>query len=395
VPLRRAAQSADRSALGSPAVHHGEPVRARATRQDLLLLQRTAGNRAVAQILQRQKAAGRYQLTKEARLRGDAPPTYPVLHTIAKGSYVQVQDKGARTSNFKAGRKTNEHSWTTWQATSGWIEDSKLKAAPQAQPQPQPQPQQPAATVASRPTAPMSSAPKPIAAPPKRTQPAAIGAGGNTRRPTEVLSTPSGSFVDELNSPRDLNPLLGNVRATEVKPVDQDKLKVTISGGRLYTHDREYPLDSGGAEIRYVLCQVGNGGLQLYASQLFDYPVKADTDDDDDESDVGATAGPVDLIRNYPTMQSHAQVTGTVIGAGDFVVTDGRITQVSNQSGTWHPHGNHLAAALRAMTAWNVLDAGLVKTGKIRVKQFLPDTESDNPDAGETVTLKPSHLQNL
>src|SRR6516225_9893304 len=109
----------------------------------VLQLQRTAGNQAVAGLLQprrllsRQKTPGRYQLTKEARLRDDAPPAYPVRHTIPKGAHVQVQDKGTRTSNFKAGRKTNEHSWTAWQAqtgaTLGWIEDSKLKAAPAPQ----------------------------------------------------------------------------------------------------------------------------------------------------------------------------------------------------------------------------------------------------------------------
>ena len=106
----------------------------------VLQLQRSAGNQAVARLLQprrlsRQKTPGRYQLTKEARLRDDAPPAYPVRHTIPKGAHVQVQDKGTRTSNFKAGRKTNEHSWTAWQAqtgaTLGWIEDSKLKAAPE------------------------------------------------------------------------------------------------------------------------------------------------------------------------------------------------------------------------------------------------------------------------
>src|SRR6516225_1527387 len=62
-------------------------------RLDLLLLQRVAGNCAVSQIVQRQKTPGRYQLTKEARLRDDAPPNYPVLRTIPRRAHVQVHDK--------------------------------------------------------------------------------------------------------------------------------------------------------------------------------------------------------------------------------------------------------------------------------------------------------------
>jgi hypothetical protein len=360
-------------------------------RLDLLLLQRVAGNCAVSQIVQRQKTPGRYQLTKEARLRDDAPPNYPVLRTIPRRAHVQVHDKGTRTSNFKAGHKTNEHSWSTWQATSGWIEDSKLTAAPEPQqlpahasPPPRSIPATSASTAISRPSVPAYSAPKPIAAPPRRPQTPAIGIGGNKRQVADDLSMGSSSFQQELESPDDLTPLLGNVRPTEVKLVDQTKLKVTISGDRLYTHDGKHLLDSDEADIRYVLCQVGGGGLQLYASQMFRREIKADTSDT-----------PVDLIGTYPFMESHAQVTGTVIGAGDFIVKDGLITQISNKSGTWHPRGSHLAGALRAMTDWNVLDASLVKTGGIPVKQFLPGSDPNNPDEGKLVTLHPRHLQNL
>jgi hypothetical protein len=98
----------------------------------VLALQRSAGNRAVSQMLQRQKTPGRYRLTTQARLRADVP-NYPVLYEIPHGAHVQVQDRGNRISNFKAGSKTNEHSWSTWQWTQGWIEDSKLTAAPEPQ----------------------------------------------------------------------------------------------------------------------------------------------------------------------------------------------------------------------------------------------------------------------
>ena len=377
----------------------------------VLQLQRSAGNQAVARLLQprrlsRQKTPGRYQLTKEARLRDDAPPAYPVRHTVPKGAHVQVQDKGTRTSNFKAGRKTNEHSWTAWQAqtgaTLGWIEDSKLKAAPAPQqppahapPPPLSIPATPGSTVIPRPPVPAHSTPKPTAPPTRRPQTAAIGIGGGKRQVADDKSMGSRSFQAELTaqSPGDLNPLLGNVKVTDVKLVDQTKLKVTIRGDRLYTHDGKHLLDSDEEDIRYVLCEVGGGGLQLYASQTFRHEIKADTSDTDDGP--GTSEIPVDLFSTYPFMESHAQVTGSVIGAGDFVVSNGQITEITNKSGTWHPRGSHLAAALHAMTAWRVLDTGLVKTGAIPVKQFLPGSDAVNVDEGDLVTLNPRYLQTL
>jgi hypothetical protein len=363
----------------------------------VLLLQRAAGNRAVSQMVQRQKKAGHYELAKEARLRGPAPG-YSVLHTLSKGTRVQVLDNGGRTSNFKAGRKTNEHSWTRWQATEGWIEDSKLKAMP-APPQTlvaSPPPSSvPAASTSSAVSS--TSLPKPKSSPPQRTQTAAIGIEGKKRPGADTLSMGSESFQEKLTEETATlsGALLPNVRFTEVKAVDQTKLKVTIVGERIYTHDGRHRLDTEGAEIRYVLCQVGADGLQLYASQMFKTEITADTADTDDESEASETPALVDRFRAYPSMESHAQITGSVIGAGDFVVSDGRITQISNKSGTWHPHGDHLVTALRALSGWKVLDAELVRAGKIKVKQFLPDLQSDNPDAGDLVTLDPRQFEKL
>jgi hypothetical protein len=409
-PLRRSAESAEGDRSPAPAGLARSPLpaisRAGATPQDLLLLQRAAGNRAVSQIalLQRQKAPGRYQLTKEGRLRSDAPPTYPVRYTIPKGARVQVEDKGTRTSNFKAGRKTNEHSWSTWQspggATSGWIEDSKLKAVPEPPRLPTVTPP-PASTGGPRPA---SSAPA-KAEPQPRPQTEAMGIGGNKGPAAKGLSTGSTSFRAglTLQGLGDLDKtLLANVRFTEVKPVDQNKLKVQILGDRLYTHDGKHRLDSDGELIRYVLCRVGDDGLQLYASQTFEVPTRAsDTDDDEPdvsetEPDVSEPAVKVDLISTYPFMSSHAQVaTGNVIGAGDFIVQDGQVIEISNQSGTWYPRGNHLVTALRAMTAWRVLDLALVKSGEIAVKQFLPAGDAVDVDKGDLVTIGPLHLQDL
>ena len=86
---------------------------------------------------------------------------------------------------------------------------------------------------------------------------------------------------------------------------------------------------------------------------------------------------------------SHAQVTGAVVGAGDFVITQGVITKLSNQSGTWHPHGNNLVTALRAFTQWGVLDDRAVKAGGIEVNQSIPARDQTNVDAGRLVPLDP------
>ena len=173
-------------------------------------------------------------------------------------------------------------------------------------------------------------------------------------------------------------PLVGNVKVTDVTPLDQEKLKVTIARGRLYTHDGKYPLDTEGGDVRYVLCRTGDD-VELYVSQVFEYVPGADASQ----------------IQTYPSMTSHAQVHGTVVGAGDIVISEGKITSLSNKSGTWHPRGSHLATAMRALVSWGVLDATLVKQGGIEIRQFLPGRDAIDVDEGELVTLGARHLQNL
>ena len=346
----------------------------------MLLLQRVAGNRAVSRaVIQRQKSPGRYGLTKQANLRADAPPTYPVLDTIPKGAHVQVEPKGARTSNFKAGHKTNEHSWSSWQSAaglrSGWIEDSKLKAAPSLP------------TSIPAPSVPVSAPPPSTRVPSQPPAPAqwrptaAVAIGGGKGKGRADKSMGSKSFQEGLEAEGlgDLDrPLVGNVKVTQVTPLDREKLKVTIDRGRLYTHDGKYRLDTEGGDVRYVLCRTGDD-VELYVSQVFKYVPGADASQ----------------ILTYPSMTSHAQVHGTVVGAGDIVISDGRITRLSNQSGTWHPRGSHLVTAMRALVRWGVLDAALVKRGGIEIRQFLPGTDDIDVDAGELVTLGAHHLRDL
>jgi hypothetical protein len=209
----------------------------------------------------------------------------------------------------------------------------------------------------------------------------AMTIGGGARRGPEAVGESAGtnSFQEAIRVPGlgDLTEALQpNVMFTEVTPVDQTKLRVKINGGQMYTHDGRHVLDTRGALVRYVLVAAGNS-VELYASQV-----------------VAANLGGRGIL-DYPTMTSHAQVTGTVVGAGDFVITRGVITKLSNQSGTWHPHGNNLVTALRAFTQWGILDEAAVKLGDIQVSQWIPKLDQVDVDKGKLVPLDAAALQNL
>ncbi len=90
----------------------------------------TSSQPAPGTALQLQKATGWYRLSKEANFRND-DAEYSVIKKLAAQTVVEVQDKGGRTSKFKAGLKSNEHSWIENPIghEHGWIEDSKLAKA--------------------------------------------------------------------------------------------------------------------------------------------------------------------------------------------------------------------------------------------------------------------------
>lgn len=91
-------------------------------------------------VLQMRKPPGFYKLNKTANLRAR---NHAVIRQIAEGQTVYAKNN-ALQSNFKAGTHwystTNEHTWVEWDDPSdpeneyleaeGWIEDSKLDAAP-------------------------------------------------------------------------------------------------------------------------------------------------------------------------------------------------------------------------------------------------------------------------
>jgi len=93
-----------------------------------------------ASIIQRQLAPGEYKTKSYANIRAEHKPWTP--HGQVKiNARVIVLDKAGRTSLFKAGWKTNEHSWVqaaekdllnsavTSGTLTGWINDDNLVAA--------------------------------------------------------------------------------------------------------------------------------------------------------------------------------------------------------------------------------------------------------------------------
>lgn len=154
---------------------------------------------------------------------------------------------------------------------------------------------------------------------------------------------------------------------------DQRKCRATVRGdGTVWTHDDRYPIESAGQWIRYVLIDAGDSNLELYISQEISESVEL-------ESAAGMT--------DYPTLQSHAQIQGSVIGAGDMIVEAGRITAVSNKSGTWQPRGSHLAYTLKFLARIGLIGEDAIVSGAVTVRQFLSRPDGYDVDAGDLVRL--------
>jgi len=165
------------------------------------------------------------------------------------------------------------------------------------------------------------------------------------------------------------------VRALE----DPKKCRVVIRpDGTLMTYDGQHLLDttSGGNEsddstdvaieegtTRYLIVFEA-GQPVLYASQLH------------------KGEGRLDL---YPTLTSHAQIGGNIVGAGDMTIKAGRVIALTNKSGTWLPRGPHLVATLRWLVLVNIISADAVYNGTVKVEQFIKNESDDgqNPDDGD------------
>ncbi|HEU5353767.1 MAG TPA: hypothetical protein VFU65_04875 [Actinocrinis sp.] len=168
--------------------------------------------------------------------------------------------------------------------------------------------------------------------------------------------------------------LPGGVMNYDVSPLgDQAKCLAFISpGGLLYTHDGLHPIDSAGKPIRYVLVLGSEGEPVLYISQHVAAAAEGQTGFSDHE---------------YPILESHAQIEGQVIGAGDMIVNVGQIEFVSNQSGTWRPRGRNLAHTLKFLVRIRLLKETDIAQGKVTVGQFIGQPDGYNVDEGELVML--------
>ena len=182
----------------------------------------------------------------------------------------------------------------------------------------------------------------------------------------------TGSFRAALdNTPDDADIGLANaVPQTRGERTDQDRLKAVIGDdGTVRTHDGVYAIDSDGHPLRYVLVAGDDSDPVLYIDQSLS---AADT-----------TLAGVDNLSKYPTLDSHGEITvGRVIGAGDIRVAAGKITFISNKSGSWHPNGDNLARTLKFLVRAGLVDERDIVQGNVTVAQVINKTEGMDVDAG-------------
>lgn len=197
---------------------------------------------------------------------------------------------------------------------------------------------------------------------------AAVGIGAGAGK------SGTGSFIEAIANTPSLNELglVRTVQQAEVGAVNKAHCLVTVAGGRLMTHDGHYRLDTGGVDMRYLIL-LEAGQAVFYASQTLS---------DDDEDGLGHVEA-----RAYPILGSHGQIDGTVIAAGDWVVSNGRLTRISNQSGTWQPNGPNLAITLKLLVRMHIVSENAIVTGNVTVEQFISRPDGYNVDAGKLRTI--------
>jgi hypothetical protein len=199
-----------------------------------------------------------------------------------------------------------------------------------------------------------------------------IGVGTSTGKPSAGGSS---SLIDGLDNTPD-NSKIGLSRNVqpEDRGGDQRRYLVDIGGdGILKTHDGRFLIDTHGKRLRYVMVVV-TGKAVLYAHQS----VSAEDE---------ATLQAHDSMVGYPALDSHAQIDGHVIGAGDFIVSQGRIQWISNKSGTWQPGGANLAATLKLLVRMKVLNENAIVKKRVTVAQFIHRPEGYDVDDGDLMEL--------
>ncbi|MEV6682970.1 hypothetical protein AB0N09_39835 [Streptomyces erythrochromogenes] len=160
--------------------------------------------------------------------------------------------------------------------------------------------------------------------------------------------------------------LISHVSITDVDPVDPSRFRATIDQGLLRTHDGMYLIDSCGARIRYLLTVEGHEPV-MYVDQRISGP------------DARAAGGRA--IHDYPSLDSHAQIDGHIVCAGDLIAAGGKIVHIDNQSGSYQPTGRHLAAVVRLTLRLGIL------SDRAEFAQFLTSAEGFDVDSGDLRTL--------
>jgi hypothetical protein len=265
---------------------------------------RPAGLRKANSIVQLVKAMGSYVTAKPANLRND-DGTYSVVRKLPTGTRVQVVDPGHRVSNFKAGWKTNEHSWVrTEQGELGWVEDSKLKASssPVTVPVPTSSPsllpiEEPARSYEKKvdrlPTVP-------------RTQlPIFIGGQSSMHKLGKYFSPRVAPEVEKMG-------VGGNVGMDQLKEenFNPDRWKVKPIGGFL--------CNQKGQKITGSEAWVLSKDKVLYGSQASTESLGID-------------------MMTFKNMKSHELANQlAAYWAGEMEVVDGKVKSINNQSGTFH-----------------------------------------------------------
>ncbi|RSS81243.1 hypothetical protein [Streptomyces sp. WAC06614] len=192
---------------------------------------------------------------------------------------------------------------------------------------------------------------------------AAVSIRGRVLFPSETGG--SRSFEETLEADRISRhgkQLVSHVYLTEVDPVERETFRGPVVDGRVHTHDRRYRIDSGGQKMRYLI-SVEDGGAVLYLDQRMS------------ERDA-RQVGPVGIER-YPSLQSHAQIDGSIVCAGDVVMEDGKVVAIDNHSGSYQPSGRNLAALLRLTHELGILSEGTA------FFQFVSHGNAYDPDDGE------------
>jgi hypothetical protein len=205
---------------------------------------------------------------------------------------------------------------------------------------------------------------------PEHTEPVQIGSGS---RGSNAPRPGTNSFQAALAETPDVL-MLGlarTVQQDEVGKVDQSRCKVRVAGdGTLLTWDGKYNIHSTNGTIRYVLT-AEDDGLVLWASQA-----------------VAEELTTKQIMEEYyPILSSHAQIDGQVIGAGDMAVSNGRITSISNKSGTWQPRGRQLAMTLKWLVRTGILDENAIVSRTVTVSQWISKPDGYNVDEGELYQL--------